>query len=101
MKSRLVFLILLASSALLFATIIIPYDNSKPPSMSLPVGYERATAALGAATNQFHCISATISTDFGSPGWFFTYCSTNTPTKCKWVTVEFGGKVHVEDIVMR
>jgi hypothetical protein len=93
-------LVLLASSTLLFAVITIPYDNAKPPSLSLPAGYEIAAAALGSATNQFHCISASISTDFGSPGWFFTYCSTNTPQKYKWVTVEFGGKTHIESDIM-
>jgi hypothetical protein len=101
MKTRYIILSLLAVSTILFATPIIPYDNSKPATLSLPAGYELATAALGSATNQFHCISASISTDFGSPGWFFTYSSTNTPPKYKWVTVEFGGKVHVEDILLR
>ena len=94
-------LILLASTTVLFATLIVPYDNAKAPTMSLPAGYEAAISALGSATNQFHCISATISTDFGSPGWFFTFCSTNQPPKYKWVTVEFNGKIHAEDIMNR
>jgi hypothetical protein len=101
MKPLYAFLILLAFTTVLFATEFISYDNAKPPSLSMPAGYELAAAALGSATNQFHCISASISTDFGIPGWFFTYCSTNTPPKYKWVTVEFGGKVHVEDILLR
>jgi hypothetical protein len=101
MKIRYIILSLLAVSTILFARPIIPYDNSKPPSLSLPAGYELALAALGSATNQFHCISANISTDFGSPGWFFTFYSTNTPPRNKFVTVEFGGKVHVEDVIFR
>jgi hypothetical protein len=101
MKIRHAFLIFLAFATVLFATPIVPYNNSKPPGLSLPAGYELAVAALGSATNQFYCISASISTDFGAPGWFFTFCSTNTPQKHKWVTVEFGGKVHVEDILLR
>lgn len=91
----------MAFTTVVFAARSWPYDNAKPPAMSLPAGYELAVSALGSATNEFHCVSATISTDFGSPGWFFTFCSTNTPPKSKWVTVEFGGKVHVEDVMIR
>jgi hypothetical protein len=96
MKTRYLLLSLIIIPTILFATFVIPYDNSKPASLSLPAGYELAAAALGSATNQFHCISASISTDFGLPAWFFTYCSTNTPPKYKWVTVEFSGKIHIE-----
>ena len=100
MKTRYFLLSLIIIPTILFATLVIPYDNTKPASLSLPAGYELAAAALGSATNQFHCISASISTDFGSPGWIFTYCSTNTPIKYKWVTVEFGGKIHVESVFL-
>ena len=101
MKTRYLLFSLLVVSTILFATPVIPYDNTKPPSLSLPAGYQIAVAALGSATNQFYCISASISTDFGSPGWFFTFSTTNTPPKYKWVTVEFGGTVHVENIYLR
>jgi hypothetical protein len=101
MKTRYVLLSLITASTILFATPIVPYDISKPPSLSLPAGYELALTALGSATNQFHCISANVSTDFGSPGWFFTFYSTNTPPRNKFVTVEFGGKIHVEDFILR
>jgi hypothetical protein len=101
MKIRHASLILLSSATVLFATPIVLYDNAKPPTMSLPTGYGLAMTSLGSTTNQFHCISATISTDFGSPGWFFTFCATNTPPTYKWVTVEFDGRVHVEDIMLR
>jgi hypothetical protein len=101
MKTRYILLSLLAVSTILFATPIVPYDNAKPPSLSLPAGYEIAVATLGSATNQFHCVGANISTDFGTPSWFFSFCTTNQPPKYRWVTVEFGGKVHVEDIILR
>lgn len=70
--------------------------------MSLPAGYELAVKALGSFTNQFHCISAGIggsgsSTAIDGPVWFFTFCSTNTPPKYKWVAVGFGGKIDVQD----
>ena len=101
MKLLHVFLVLIAFTRVLLATEFIPYDNAKPPSLSMPAGYELAVSALGSATNEFHCISASISTDFGTPAWFFTFYSTSTPPKPKWVTVEFDGKVHIEDIMNR
>jgi hypothetical protein len=99
MKIRHVALVVIGFATVLFASSVVPYDNSKPPSLSLPAAYEVATTALGSATNQFHCISAAIQTDaIVSPhgGWFFTFCSTNKPPISKFVTVEFSGKVHVE-----
>jgi hypothetical protein len=85
-------LALIATS--LYASIIQPpYDNSKPPKMLLPVAYERATAALGSDTNQFHCVSATITTEFADGGWYFTFCSTNSKVMPKLIVVEFNGKV--------
>lgn len=84
----------------LFASFITPYDNAKSPTLPLPLAYERAMTALGTSTNQFHCISADIQTSFSPDGeWFFTFYSTNS--KPKWVTVEFNGKTHVEDILLR
>jgi hypothetical protein len=100
MKIRPIILICLAFTTALFASITIPYNNAKPPSLPLPDAYERATTALGAATNQFHCISASVATSFSPDGeWFFTFYSTNS--RPKWVTVEFNGKTHVEDIIIR
>jgi hypothetical protein len=104
MKLRHVVLVVLAFSTTLLAGFIIPYDNAKPPSLSLPAAYELAATALGSTTNQFHCISATIYTDaVVSPhgGWLFTFCSTNKPPKSKYVTVEFIGKIHIEDTLLR
>jgi hypothetical protein len=93
MKVKYVLLGLLAFTTVVFASVILPpYDNSKPPSLSLPAGYEIAMTALGSATNQFHCVSANITTDFGAPRWSFTFYSTNTPPRWKCMTVDFEGK---------
>ena len=92
--------ILIVITSVIFAAFIYPYNNAKPPGIPLPVAYERAANALGAATNQFHCVSATIATSFSPDGeWFFTFYSTNS--KPKWVTVEFNGKIHVENFILR
>lgn len=101
MKNTLILTFVLTMIATgLYASFTVPYTNSKPPTLSLPLAYERATTALGIATNQFHCISATIATSFSPDGeWFFTFYSTNSTPK--WVTVEFSGKVHVEDLLAR
>jgi hypothetical protein len=91
MKLSHTLLILVASATVVFARFVILDDNAKP--MSLPAGYDLAVKALGSSTNQFHCISAAIA----GPGWFFDFCTTNTPPKYKWVTVVSGSEVHVED----
>lgn len=92
-----------AAATVSFARMMLPYDNSKPPAMSLPIGYELAVKALGSSTNQFHCVSASVvapgfSAAIAGPAWSFTFCSTNTPPKYKGVAVGFSGKVYVEDI---
>jgi hypothetical protein len=69
-----------------------PYDNSKPPTLSLPAAYQLAVAALGSDTNRFHCVGASIIMDFGAPRWSFTFYDTNTPPRSKCMTVDFGGK---------
>ena len=63
MKLKLTLLTTLLATTL-FATPIIPYNNSKPPSLSLPNAYDDAIMALGDKTNQFHCIRAEIATTF-------------------------------------
>lgn len=101
-KTGLTLLIFGAVTAVLFASIFVPYNNSKAPSLPLPVAYERAMAALGNTTNQFHCLSARVTTDYGADGeWQFAFCSTNSQPKHKWVTVQFNGKIHIEDILAR
>jgi hypothetical protein len=76
----------------------IPYDNSKPPALSLPAAYQLAFTALGSATNQLYCVGAHLTTDFGEPRWSFTFCSTNKTQKI--MTVDFGGKAQ-EDFGIR
>ena len=102
MKTKLTALFGLTAIAITsYATIIgPPYDNSKPPKMLLPIAYEHAMSALGSDTNQYHCMSAKVTTDFGPDGeWQFIFYSTNS--KPKWVSVEFNGKIHIEDIMNR
>jgi hypothetical protein len=98
MKTRYILLILVTLATTIFASIIMPpYDNSKPPTLSLPVAYQFAVSALGSATNQFHCVAASITTDFGAPRWSFIFCSTNTPPRTRWMTVDFAGKTQEDN----
>jgi hypothetical protein len=82
----------------LYASLILPpYKKTKPPSMPLPIAYERAMVVLGANTNQFHCVSASITTEFTPEGeWYFTFYSTNANTEPKLIAVEFNGKVIID-----
>ena len=100
MKLKLSILTFLVLSFVVFASVRVPIDYAKRPSLALPAAYEQAMQALGPSTNQFFCIAASISTSFSSDGeWFFTFSSTNSISK--WVTVEFNGKTHVEDLLIR
>ena len=85
---------LLAFSTALFAEELLlpPYHDAKPPALSLPAAYHLALTALGSSTNQLHCVSAGL---YGgsSPGWIFTFCSTNTPPQHRWLGVQFDDKV--------
>src|ERR1700728_4032238 len=101
MKKRFIPFTLLAFCTVVFASIFLPpYDNSKTPTLPLPVAYQIAVAALGSDSNQLHCVSASIITDFGSPRWSFNFYSTITPPRWKCMTVDFGGKTQ-EDIGLR
>jgi hypothetical protein len=98
MKTRYIVLSFAAITTGAFASLILPpYDNSKPPTLSLPAAYQLAVSALGSATNRFHCVSANITTDFDAPRWSFTFYSTNTPPKWKCMTVDFGGKTQEDN----
>lgn len=103
MKLTYLLTLFIATTALiLYAGPFVPYNNAKAPTLPLPDAYERALVALGSATNQFHCVSASIQTFYGADGeWLFTFYSTNSPPKPKWVTIEFNGKAHVEDLFLR
>jgi hypothetical protein len=100
MKRLNVILVLLASSALLFASLDTPCEKSTPPAMSLPDAYRQALIILGSDTNQYHCVSATIpevvpevvTLPITLPAWLFTFCSTNTPPKESLVYIEMNTK---------
>ena len=75
---------------------IPPYDDSKPPTLTISSAYEQATAALGSETNALHCVGARLSTDFSlDGGWEFKFASTNKPPKLKYVTVDFDNKTYI------
>ena len=91
-RSKYILIGLIALAVTAFASPLLPpYDNSKAPKLSLPDAYPFAIAAMGSATNQFHCIGAGITTDFGDPRWSFTFCSTNKMMPRRWLTVDFSG----------
>jgi hypothetical protein len=99
MKKKYILLSLVALATIVFASVTMSqtrsmqhYDNSKTPKLSLPDAYQLAAIALGSATNEFHCVSAGITMDFGAPRWSFIFYSTNTPPKWKSMTVDFDGK---------
>lgn len=95
MKAELLVMIGLAIAMIACGTIISPsYDESKPPAMLLPTAYQHAVTALGPETNEFHCISATVTDEFvGGGEWYFTFCSTNSKNAPKMIVVGFNGKV--------
>jgi hypothetical protein len=95
MKITLPFVILCCSLTTIFASLNLPpYSKSKAPSLSLPDAYDLAIAALGQETNQFHCLSANVTTLFTTEGeWYFTFYSTNAISKTKCIAVEFNGKI--------
>ena len=95
MKTRYLLLGLVTLATIVFAHIGPPYDSSKPPKLPLPVAYRFATAALGSATNQYYCVEAHITTDFGAPCWSFTFGSTNRPEKV--MTVDWEGQAQEDD----
>jgi hypothetical protein len=55
-----------------------PYDNARPPSLSLPSAYQLACVTLGAETNVYHCVGASIGTRYSTNGtWLLTFYNTN------------------------
>ena len=60
----------------------LPYNRSKPPRLPLQDACSLATKALGAATNQFYCLSAQTLIARSSDGeWLFEYANTNGAEK--------------------
>ena len=55
------------------------YDPKSPPPVSLPEAYALALGHIGAATNRFHCVTASCleRTNSGWAGWVFTFGNTN------------------------
>jgi hypothetical protein len=98
MKTRYILLGLLVVSMAVFARAFVPWDKTKPPALPLPVAYQLAVTKLGSATNQFHCVSASISTEFSTPGWDFAFYSTNASVIPRFLCVEFDGTVIEEDL---
>jgi hypothetical protein len=98
MKIRYILLGLIALATTVFARFpSAPNDRTKPPSLPLPAAYQIAITALGQSTNQFHCVSASASAELSSPGWKFTFSSTNISVIPKCFYVEFDGKVYEDD----
>jgi hypothetical protein len=97
MKTRYILLGLVVAFAVVATPVMPPYDNSKPPTLSLPVAYQRAVVALGSATNKLHCVKASITTDFGSPRWSFDFYAATIPPLKKCMTVDFGGNVEEDN----
>jgi hypothetical protein len=98
MKTRYILVVSFVFVAALVARPTWPsYDESKPPSLPLPVAYEKAMASLGLATNQYHCVSASVSNKLVRDGeWDFTF-TTSAPTNgvpnSKQIFVYFDGTV--------
>ncbi len=74
-----------------------PYDNTKPPTLPLPLAYEKALAFLGPKTNEYHCIIAVVTNVFTAKGdWYFDFYSTNANVRfpVEHIDVSFDGDVH-------
>jgi len=97
MKNDIFLGLLVFPTAVLASLVGQPYDKSKSPTLPLPSAYQLAVAALGSTTNQFHCVGASITTDFGAPRWSFTFYSTNSPPRWKCMTVDFEGKTEADN----
>jgi hypothetical protein len=94
MKYRIVSFILFVCVGVVLARNIT-YNHSKPPKLPLGSAYGIAMSALGQSTNDFHCVGASLGIAWSPDGeWLFEFSSTNGVTK--FVTVEFGGKTHIE-----
>jgi hypothetical protein len=95
-KKLLLFGLVALATTVLASLVVPPYDDKKAPALSLPDAYQFAVLAIGSSTNEFHCVAAGITTDFGDPRWSFTFYSTNSLKRQRWIVVDFSGKT-VED----
>jgi hypothetical protein len=80
-------LVLSAFTGLVFAQgrgstpwVAPPYDVKWAPAKSLPEAYALAMADIGAATNRFHCVSASCLDKEFRGGWTFLFSNTNGQT---------------------
>jgi hypothetical protein len=72
------------------------WPPAKPPRLSLPDAYVCAEAALGTATNQFHCVSASCLISRSPDGeWMIMFCNTNGVSKTAFVF--FDKTTRIED----
>ena len=82
-----------------------PYDGKTPPPVKLDEAYSKALSALGDATNQFYCVSATSlnhvpRTGFlgaVDKGWMFVFSNTNGTSKSVCVYFDKTTAVDVQD----
>ncbi|MDR3457549.1 MAG: hypothetical protein P4N60_08895 [Verrucomicrobiae bacterium] len=99
MKIRIILFATLICAGVLFARNML-YNHSITPRLPLDSAYKIAMTTLGQATNDFHCVGAGLAISFSPDGeWLFSFCSTNGNNR--YVTVEFDGKTHVEQILVR
>jgi len=82
-----------------------PSDGKIPPLLTLDAAYGKAVLSFGAATNQFHCVSATCLNrlrGYGGPdgmcdsGWTFVFSDTNGVRKNVYVYFNTMSTVWVE-----
>ena len=58
----------------------------------MTAAYDIALDKFHVDTNHEYCISANITTDFGSPAWSFVFCSTNATPRDSILVVRFNGE---------
>src|ERR1039457_5986817 len=67
-----------------------PRQRPDPPVISLTNAYRIAIAAIGPATNQFHCVRTNGNLCWANEGdWIFVFSSTNGHTKAVCVLRKF------------
>ena len=80
-RSLIVYSILTIVCSVAFAARWV-IDQKQAPPINLPDAYRLATAALGSATNQFHCTAAKFVGEECDPGsWRFDFYNTNGALK--------------------
>jgi hypothetical protein len=85
----------------------LPYDKKIPPKIGLDAAYGKAVQALGMATNQFYCVSATCldylgmmgsSRGVSEYGWTFVFSNTNGSSTNVYVSFNKDSTVWVGDL---